>query len=85
MWNLFRRRAAVNGLATRGKKDIETPMSMALGIWLCWLPIIFLIVLPFLGWKAAGVGAIALLGLLLVICFSICTIKIYKEGGERHA
>ena len=82
---MFRKVVAVNEASAGEKRDVGSPMSMALVTWLCCLPLVFLIVAPFFGWKAAGTGALALLGLLLVICFGICTTRVYKEGGEHHA
>ena len=82
---MFRKLVAVNEASAGGKRDVGTPMSMTLMVWLCCLPLVFLIVAPFFGWKAAGTGALALLGLLLVICFGICTTKVFKKGGEHHA
>ena len=82
---MFRKVVAVNEASAGGERDVGTPMSMALGIWLCCLALVFLIVAPFFCWKAAGVGALAILGLLLVICFGICTTKVFKKGGEQHA
>ena len=82
---MFRKVVAVNEASAGGERDVGTPMSMALGIWLCCLPLVFLIVAPFFGCKAAGAGALSILGLLLVICFGICTTKVFKKGGEQHA
>ena len=75
----------MNELVTGRKRDVSSLMSLSLGLWLCCLPLVFLIVAPFFGWKVAGTGALALLGLLLVICFGICTTKVFKKGGEHHA
>ena len=75
----------MNELVTGRKRDVSLPMSLSLGIWLCCLPLVFLIVAPFFGWKAAGAVALVVFGILVVVCFGICTTKVYKEGGERHA
>ena len=82
---MFRKLVAVNETSAGEKRDVGSPMSMALVIWLCCLPLVFLIVAPFFGWKVAGAGALSILGLLLVICFGICTTKVFKKGGEHHA
>ena len=75
----------MNELVTGRKRDVSSLMSLSLGLWLCCLPLVFLIVAPFFGWKAAGAVALVVFGILVVVCFGICTTKVYKEGGERHA
>jgi len=51
-------------------------MALTLLVWLCALQLIFLIVTPFLGWKVAGLAALALLIILLPICWSICAFRL---------
>lgn len=82
---MFKKRLASGGLATSEKKDVQTPLSLTVGVWLCCLPIILLLVIPFFGWKVGAIGALVLFGILLVVCFGICTTKAYKKGGENHA
>jgi len=82
---MFRKLVAVNEASAGGKRDVGTPMSMTLMVWLCCLPLVLLIVAPFFGWKAAGAVALVVFGILVVVCFEICTTKVYKKGGERHA
>ena len=82
---MFRKVVAVNEASAGGERDVGTPMSMALGIWLCCLPLVFLIVAQFFGWKVAGAGALSILGLLPVVCFGIWTTTVFKQGGEQHA
>jgi fatty acid desaturase len=82
---MFKKRVGMGEARAKGQKDFETPMSLALGFWLCCVPITFLILALFLGWKVAGVGALVLFGLLVVICFWICTTKAYEERGEHNA
>jgi len=54
---MFRKLVAVNEASAGGKRDVGTPMSMTLMVWLCCLPLVLLIVAPFFGWKAAGAVA----------------------------
>lgn len=54
------------------KSDHRTMMALTLLVWLCTLPVIFLIVTPLWGWKVAGVAALALLLILLPVCWAIC-------------
>lgn len=51
-------------------------MALALLVWLCALPLIFLVATPFLGWKVAGLIALGLLLVLLPVCWAICVFKI---------
>jgi hypothetical protein len=56
-------------------------MLLAFAVWLCSLPLIALIVIPFLGLGMTGMIALALLIVLLAICWGMCGWKIMK-GGE---
>lgn len=81
---MFKNQSDVNGAPTRQNGDHGSAMSLTVGVWLCCLPLVFLVVAPFFGWKAAGVVSLGLFVVLFVICFGICTTKFYREGGERH-
>ncbi len=52
--------------------DRETPLWMALLIWLCALPVVMLLAGPWLGTKAALGIAVGLLLALLTICWMLC-------------
>ena len=65
-------------------------MLIAFVVWLCSLPLVALIVIPLLGIKAAGVGALALLIVALAMCWDICGGKVLQDprrhltkGGDR--
>lgn len=51
-------------------------MAVALTLWLCSLPLVGLIVMPFFGWEVAVAVALALLLVAMVICWGICGWKI---------
>jgi len=55
-------------------------MVLALVLWLCSLPLVALIVIPFFGLKAAGVVALALFLVAMAICWGICGWKASKAG-----
>lgn len=63
-------------------------MALALLIWLCTLPLIFIFATPFLGWQIAGSIALGLLIILLPICWIICIFKVTNcdeaimKGGD---
>ncbi len=47
-------------------------LLLALVAWVCSVPFLLLLTVPFLGWKAGGVFALAWLGLVLAACFAVC-------------
>lgn len=59
-------------------------MALALVLWLCSLPLIALLVIPFFGPKVAGMVAILLLVVAMAICWGICGWKMVKEETGRH-
>lgn len=77
---MFKNQSDVNGPRTPQKGDHGSAMSLTVGVWLCCLPLVFLVVARFFGWKAAGVVSVGLLVVFSVICFGICTTKFYREG-----
>lgn len=54
-------------------------MAVALTIWLCTLPLVGLLVVPFFGLKAGLVAAAALFIAALAVCWGICSWKIFKS------
>lgn len=54
-------------------------MALATVVWLCSLPLVGLIVIPFFGLKTAGVAALLLWAILMAICWGACGWKIVKE------
>lgn len=57
-------------------------MGLALLLWLCSLPLVALIVVPFFGLKIAGVVAVALFLVAMATCWGVCGWKAFK-GGTR--
>ncbi|GAB4577374.1 MAG: hypothetical protein Fur0022_01050 [Anaerolineales bacterium] len=55
-------------------------MLTALVIWLCTLPLVGLFVLPFFGTQGALLAAGGLFLLALILCWGICSWRIYKDG-----
>ncbi len=58
-------------------------MVLALVLWLCTLPLAWLIVVPLFGLKAAGVFALVLFFLMLAICWGICSWKVFQDRAHR--
>ena len=53
-------------------------MALAIVIWLCTLPLVGLLVIPFFGLEVGLIVAIALFIAAMVICWGICSWKIFK-------
>jgi hypothetical protein len=47
-------------------------LLLALLAWVCSVPFLLLLAVPFLGWKAGGMLALAWLGLVVAACFAVC-------------
>lgn len=54
-------------------------MALAIMIWLCTLPLVGLLVIPFFGLKVGLIVAVALFIAAMVICWGICSWKIFKS------
>ncbi len=53
-------------------------MAVALALWLCSLPLVGLLVVPFFGLIAGLVAAVALLIGAMIVCWGICGWKVFK-------
>ena len=60
-------------------------MLLAFAVWLCNLPLVALVVIPTFGWWAAGVTALALFFVFLVICWGVCGWKIANSQDNPKA
>jgi hypothetical protein len=54
-------------------------MALAITIWMCTLPLVGLLVVPFFGLKAGLVAAAALFIAAMIICWGICGWKVFRE------
>jgi uncharacterized membrane protein len=54
-------------------------MALAIIIWLCTLPLVGLLVVPFFGLKVGLFVAAALFIAAMVICWGICGWKVFRE------
>ena len=59
-------------------------MLLAFAVWLCSLPLIAFVVIPFWGLGTMGMIALALLITLLAICWGMCGWKIYKNQDSKR-
>ena len=54
-------------------------MALAITIWMCTLPLVGLLVVPFFGLKVGLIVAAALFIAAMVICWGICGWKVFRE------
>ena len=54
-------------------------MALAIIIWMCTLPLVGLLVVPFFGLKVGLVVAAALFIAAMVICWGICGWKLFRD------
>jgi hypothetical protein len=60
-------------------------MALALVLWMCSLPLVGLLVVPFWGMKVGAVVAVVLFFVAMAICWGVCSWKIFNpktKGGE---
>jgi hypothetical protein len=53
-------------------------MALALMLWLCSLPMVALLVIPFFGLKVTAVVALILFLVMMAVCWGICGWKVFK-------
>lgn len=54
-------------------------MALVIIIWMCTLPLVGLLVVPFFGLKVGLFVAAALFIVAIVVCWGICSWKIFKS------
>ena len=54
-------------------------MALALVLWLCTLPLVGLLIVPFFGLKVGAMVAVALFIAAMAICWGICGWKVFKS------
>ncbi len=70
---------------TKWRRD-WAPMALALCVWLCTLPFVFLLVVPWLGARVAVVTALVLLGVIAVACRALCLgSRVGPDPSTRNA
>ncbi|MEP7224527.1 MAG: hypothetical protein ABI783_06190, partial [Actinomycetota bacterium] len=62
-------RARVGRSLTGERSDT---LLLALISWVCSVPFLLLLAVPFLSWRAGGILALAWLGLVVAACFAVC-------------
>jgi uncharacterized membrane protein (DUF4010 family) len=54
-------------------------MALALVLWLCSLPLVGLVVIPFFGLKVAAFVAVVLFFVAMAVCWGICGWKVARD------
>lgn len=54
-------------------------MALALVLWLCSLPLVALLVVPFIGLKLGAIVAVVLFLAAMAICWGACGWKVYQS------
>ena len=54
-------------------------MALALVLWLCILPLIGLLIVPFLGLRVAALAAVGLFVIAVAMCWGVCSWKLYDS------
>lgn len=57
---------------SRAQSHGQPTMGLALMVWLCTLPFVFLLVKPQLGWRAAALAGLLMLAGIMALCWSVC-------------
>lgn len=50
----------------------DTTMLLTLFLWLCALPFVLLLTVPFFGWQLGILTAAIALLMVLVVCYAVC-------------
>lgn len=79
MWEKLFQRWKRNTSIFRG-----TPLFMALMLWVCALPLVTILVVPFLGWSVAAYLAGFLLLADVLACFILCRFRLPKEINKMR-
>ena len=54
-------------------------MVLAITLWLCTLPLIGLLVIPFFGVQVGLFAAVALFFAAMIVCWGICSWKLFRK------
>ncbi len=54
-------------------------MALALVLWLCTLPLIGLLIVPFFGLQVVALAAVGLFVIAMTMCWGICSWKLFDS------
>ena len=63
----------------------DSTMLFALVLWLCGLPFVLLLVVPWLGWQVGLLGAAFTFMVTLLACYVLCIVPKITAGEELNA
>lgn len=69
--------------ASGPRQDPVESMGLAVAVWVCTLPFVFLLMVPWRGVRAAVVTALIILGGVIAVCWSVCGWERTHPGGGR--
>jgi hypothetical protein len=49
--------------------------------WLCSLPLLLLVAVPFLGWRVGGLLSLLWFGVVATACFAVCVLRVARRGS----
>lgn len=61
---------------------VRSSMTLAIAVWLCTLPFVFVLMIPLRGTGTAVTTALALLAAIALTCFVICWWTGASPGGD---
>jgi hypothetical protein len=64
-------------------REHEDTAVLAFLAWLCSLPLVLLVSVPFLGWRAGGALALLSLGVVTATCFAVCARRLATARARR--
>jgi hypothetical protein len=64
--------------------DHRETLALTLVVWLCSMPLVLLVAVPFLGWETAATVALVWLGAVLAVCFVVCLWRLPSRAGGRR-
>jgi len=82
----MKRRDSTSGPHAWRMRDDRSAMALTAGVWLCTLPFVFLLLGPWLGFKAVLAVALAWAVALAAVCWMICTTRgewSHNRGGTQ--
>ncbi|MBI2217704.1 MAG: hypothetical protein HYU51_10435 [Candidatus Rokubacteria bacterium] len=67
------------------RQDGLPSMALAVAVWVCTLPFVFVLMVPWLGTRAAITTALALLAGLVVVCWGVCAWdRVHPDASDRR-
>lgn len=52
--------------------------------WLCSLPLLLLVAVPLLGWRAGGLLALLWFGAVATVCFAVCVRRVRRPASLKR-